>query len=93
MHTAVDPSGKGGGDTEVRQLRSSSCLYWEKNKATNTLAASPSPPYSLPSRLISVEGTWDTLGITTLYLDAGVVPRFQRLGTPWPTIFSHRGGA
>lgn len=92
MHTTADPSGKGRGDTEVRQLRSSSCFYWE-NKVTNTLAASPGPPYSLPSRLIPVGGNWDSLGITTLYLAAGVVPRFQRLGTPWPTIFSHRGGA
>lgn len=43
-HTATKPSDKGG-DTEVRHLRSGSRHYWEKNKATDTTAASPSPAH------------------------------------------------
>lgn len=38
VHTEANPSDRGR-DTEVRQLRSGSCHYWEENKATSAPAS------------------------------------------------------
>lgn len=90
MDTVANCSDKGS-DTEVRQLRSRSHLYWEENKATNIRVASPSPLRPHPSADPN-GGTWDSSHSVTLQLAAGAATGFHGLGTPLFSTVSNRVG-